>query len=302
MSSTDLNAFTRRAALRAGATDAQLRSPALAQPFHGVRTRVTPVTHLERATAYVPRLRPWQLFSHLTAAHAWGVPLPLPPLEDDPIHVSARPPHRPPRTRGVIGHTLADTDPDVVERHGLRITGAASTWIALAPMLSARDLLAATDYFLFVPRRPRRDDPRPFVTFAELEGRLATHRGRGRRGLVVALRLASTRAASRKESWLRSLVLRAGLPEPEVNAEIRVNGRLVAIGDVVFRRWKVVVEYDGRQHRTDDAQFARDRERLLALQLAGWIVVVVRAEGLSRGRARTVAEIRAALTAHGWRP
>lgn len=76
MSSTDLGAFTRRAALRAGATDAQLRAPALASPFHGVRTRVMPVTHLDRALAYLPRLRPWQLFSHLTAAKAWGVPLP----------------------------------------------------------------------------------------------------------------------------------------------------------------------------------------------------------------------------------
>ncbi|WP_068251300.1 hypothetical protein [Rathayibacter tritici] len=300
MSSTDLGAFTRRAALRAGATDAQLRAPTLASPFHGVRTRVMPVTHLERAVAYLPRLRPWQLFSHLTAAEAWGVPLPARPEEDDPIHVAATRPHRPPRTRGVIGHTLAETDR--VQRHGLPVTGAASTWIALGSLLSARDLLAATDHLLFEPRFPRRGELRPFVTLLELQDRLAGHGGRGRRGLTVALQLASTGAASRKETLLRALVQEAGLPAPEVNAEIRVDGRLLAIGDLVFRRWKVVAEYDGGQHRTDDAQFSRDRERLLALHLAGWIVVVVRAEGLARGRARTIAELRAALDAHGWRP
>ncbi|PPG54499.1 hypothetical protein C5C41_03200 [Rathayibacter sp. AY1E9] len=300
MSSTDLGAFTRRAALRAGMTDARLRTPALASPFHGVRTRVAPVTHLERAAAYLPRLRRWQLFSHLTAAEAWGVPLPARPGEDDPIHVAATTPHRPPRTRGVIGHTLTETDR--VERHGLPVTGAVSTWIALAPLLSARDLLAATDHLLFEPRYPRRDDPRPHVRLHELQDRLASHRGRGRRGLAEALRLASTGAASRRETWLRALVEEAGLPAPDVNAEIRIGGRLLAVGDLVFERWKVVAEYDGGQHRTDDAQFSRDRERLLALHLADWIVVVVRAEGLTRGRARTIAELRAALVAHGWRP
>ncbi|WKK72087.1 hypothetical protein Q0F99_03245 [Rathayibacter oskolensis] len=84
--------------------------------------------------------------------------------------------------------------------------------------------------------------------------------------------------------------------------EIRHEGIVIAIGDLVFPRWKVLAEYDGEHHRTSDAQFARDRERTLRLQLAGWIIVPVRADGLGRGRSRTVDEVKAALLAHGWRP
>ena len=302
MTDMDLGEFTRRSALRGGATDGELRSPRLASPFHGVRTRVVPVTHLERATAYRPRLRPGQFFSHLTAAEAWTVPLPFRRLEDDPIHVAAFSPRRPPRTRGVVGHVLLPQNVDVVRRFGLPVADAASTWVSLAMLLPDRDLLAAADHLLLVPRYPDRSDPRPYTGLSELQDRVDGYHGRGRRRLDALLRLVSTAAASRKETELRSLAHEAGLPVPEVNAEIRVGGRLIAIGDLVFRQWKVLAEYDGRQHQTSDAQYARDRERSLALQLAGWIQVVVRADGLGRDSARTVAEIRAALMAHGWRP
>ncbi|WP_208856875.1 hypothetical protein [Rathayibacter oskolensis] len=283
-------------------TDAQLRSPRLASPFHGVRTSVLPITHLDRARAYRPRLRPTQFYSHLTAAEIWGVPLPSRSAEDDPIHVGALVPHRPPRTRGVVGHTLGAEHVEVVERWGMPVLTAATTWMTLATLLTDRDLLAAADHLLLAPRYESRTDDRPYTTLSELEARLEGFRGRGRKRLLEALHLASTRAASRRETWLRSLLHEAGLPAPEVNAEIWDGGVLIAVGDLVFRRWKVLAEYDGGQHRTDDAQFARDRERSLRLQLAGWIIVVVRAEGLGRGRSRTVSEVKQALSAHGWRP
>ncbi|WP_165908963.1 MULTISPECIES: DUF559 domain-containing protein [unclassified Rathayibacter] len=302
MTDIDLGAFTRRAALREGATDGELRSPRLASPFHGVRTRVMPVTHVERALAYRPRLRPGQFFSHLTAAELWSVPLPFRRPEDDPIHVATFSPRRPPRTRGVVGHVLLPQNVAVSTRFGLPVADAASTWVSLGMLLPDRDLLAAADHLLLVPRYPDEVDPRPYAGLSDLQDRVNGYHGPGRRRLESVLRLVSTAAASCRETALRSLVREAGLPAPEVNVEITVGGRLIAIGDLVFRRWKVLAEYDGRQHQTNDAQYARDRERSLALQLAGWIQVVVRADGLERDRARTVAEIRAALMAHGWRP
>ncbi|QHC67590.1 hypothetical protein GSU68_14100 [Rathayibacter sp. VKM Ac-2759] len=211
-------------------------------------------------------------------------------------------PRRPPRTRGVIGHVVLPQHVEVVRRHGLAVTDPASTWISLGTLLSERDLLAAADHLLLAPRHPDPADPRPYAALPELTARLVGYHGRGRKRLESVLHLVSTASASRRETWLRSLVREADLPRPEVNAEIHDRGRLIAVGDLVFRRWKVLAEYDGRQHRTSDAQYARDRERSLALQLAGWIQVVVRADGLGKDRARTVAEIRAALTAHGWRP
>ena len=300
MRPTDLGAFSRRTALAEGMSDAHLRSPLLAQPFHGVRTRVAPVTHEERARAYLPRLRRGQYFSHLTAAGIWGVPLPSRSVLDDPLHVSVPAPHRPPRTRGVVGHVLRPDWTRVLVRRGLPVTDPATTWILLAGVLPPRDLLAAADHLLFTPRFASREDPRPYATIAELEQRLEEYSGRGKVLLRRTLRLASAASASRRETWLRSMAVEAGLPPAQANVEILHEGRLIAIGDLCFERYKVLADYDGSHHQSDDVQYARDRERSLDLQLAGWIQVVVRAEGLGRGRARTIAELKAALRAHGW--
>ena len=293
-----LGAFTRGAAIKKGWSEDRVRSRALARPFHGVRTLVEPRTHLQRAQAYVPRLRAGHFFSHLTAAVVFGIPLPARAAEDDPVHVSVIDPARPPRCRGVIGHVISATRVSVVERFGLPVTDAASTWLLLGSELPHKELVAATDHLLFVPRTRTAD--RPFATREQLAMALDAYHGRGSRGLRVALSVASDAAASRPETDLRLAIVEAGLPTPRANVPIRAGGRLIAIGDIVFEEWKVLAEYDGAHHRTGDAQFARDRQRLLDLQLAGWIVVPVRAEGLARGRARTIAEIRAALRAHGW--
>lgn len=300
-SDNPLGAFSRASAIERGWTEDRIRHRALSRPFHGVRTVVAPRTHLQRAQAYVPRLRDGRFFSHLTAAVLYDVPLPTLAAEDDPVHVAVFSPARPPRCRGVVGHALNGGRFTVTTRRGLPVTDAVSTWLLLGTVLAYRELVVATDHLLFVPRY-RSDDPdRPFARRADLEAALADFHGAGARALRSALSLASDAAASRPETGLRLMIVEAGLPEPELNAPIRVGSKLLAVGDLVFARWKVLVEYDGEQHRTSDAQFARDRERLLALQLAGWIIVPVRAEGLRQGSARTIAEIRAALHAHGWR-
>lgn len=71
-------------------------------------------------------------------------------------------------------------------------------------------------------------------------------------------------AASRspKESQLRAFIVAAGLPVPQPNVPIPgPDGRVLGIGDLWFPRWRVVVEYEGRQHAEDRAQLRRDIER-----------------------------------------
>ena len=75
---------------------------------------------------------------------------------------------------------------------------------------------------------------------------------------------------------LRLALIRAGLPEPKVNAPIvDARGREIAIGDLVYPAQKVLVEYDGEQHRTDDRQYARDVVRLNNLAAEGWLAIRV---------------------------
>lgn len=70
-------------------------------------------------------------------------------------------------------------------------------------------------------------------------------------------------AASRsmKESETRVLLAFAGLPRPEVNADLVVGGRWLGCVDLLFRMWMLVLEYEGRQHAESPQQFAKDIAR-----------------------------------------
>lgn len=50
-------------------------------------------------------------------------------------------------------------------------------------------------------------------------------------------------------------------------------GRLIGISDLVYRAHRIVVEIEGRQHRTSDAQWNRDLDKYAALAASGWEVV-----------------------------
>ena len=53
----------------------------------------------------------------------------------------------------------------------------------------------------------------------------------------------------------------AGLPEPEVNRELRDEHGLLMRLDLCYPSMKLAVEYDGRQHRSDLQQWDHDLER-----------------------------------------
>ncbi|WP_223247125.1 DUF559 domain-containing protein [Microbacterium oleivorans] len=97
---------------------------------------------------------------------------------------------------------------------------------------------------------------------------------------IGSLRRALTRARARTDSVAETLLrldaADAGLPEFAVNEAIRdAHGRFLAYGDLVHAPTRVLLEYDGQEHRLDDRQYARDVERLDALAAAGWRVIRV---------------------------
>src|SRR5262249_59778380 len=103
----------------------------------------------------------------------------------------------------------------------------------------------------------------------------------GARGLWrvrTTLPLVDPGAASPKETWLRLLLIDAGLPPPETQIPVQENWRLLGVLEMGWARFRVAVEYDGDQHRTSRRQYVRDIRRLKALEDCGWIVVRVIAE------------------------
>jgi hypothetical protein len=65
-------------------------------------------------------------------------------------------------------------------------------------------------------------------------------------------------AQSPKESWLRLVLIDAGLPRPVTQIHVTDNP-LVAYLDMGWKEPKVALEYDGDQHRTDRLQHVVDR-------------------------------------------
>ncbi len=118
----------------------------------------------------------------------------------------------------------------------------------------------------------------------------------GRRGIVrarLAISLFDAGAQSPKESWLRVVIIRAGLPRPETQIPVSdESGRVFAYLDMGWPELKVAVEYDGEQHRTDQQQYKWDSRRRETLERLGWIVIRVLAGDRP---AEVIRRVRAAL-------
>jgi hypothetical protein len=122
---------------------------------------------------------------------------------------------------------------------------------------------------------------------------------RGLRRLRVALPLVDAGAASPKETWLRLLLIDAGLPVPSTQIPVHQNWRLVAMLDMGWEKYLVAAEYDGDHHRKDRRQYVKDQRRIRKLESMGWIVIRVIAEDRPDDVVKRVAE---ALRSRGWRP
>ncbi|WP_232677328.1 hypothetical protein [Nocardioides sp. R-C-SC26] len=66
--------------------------------------------------------------------------------------------------------------------------------------------------------------------------------------------------ASRSESVVRTLLDFAGVEVPEVNGALVLDGRELH-SDLLYRRWGLVIEFEGRQHQADRVQYLNDLGR-----------------------------------------
>ena len=125
-------------------------------------------------------------------------------------------------------------------------------------------------------------------------------RSPGLRRLEAALDLVDPGSQSPRESYLRLLLIDAGLPRPQTQMPVSgVDGMPVAYLDLGWEEQMVAVEYNGDQHRTDRRQYVKDIRRLEMLERMGWIVVRVIAEDAP---AAILRRVQAALAARSVRP
>lgn len=170
-------------------------------------------------------------------------------------------------------------------------TTPAFTWFLFSAWVSLEDLVKFGDAVL---RRTPIETP---VTLDDFIGLLAHIRAyasknhkRAPRGITKcdqALLLMEEGTDSVKETELRLLLERHGMPRPVVNYPLQTSNGGVVFLDIAFPDAKVDVEYDGQHHRS---QWEQDAQRRLKIEEAGWLYVQVTNETLATpdGRLRVV--------------
>lgn len=206
--------------------------------------------------------------------------------DDEPIELIWRNQHAP---VGVITRNQRVEQDEITHVAGLPVTTRARTAFDLARHLLTEDAVARLDALM-------RASPFCIEDVVLLAKRYP--RARGLRRLRATLPLVDPGAASPKETWLRLLLIDAGLPVPETQIPVNENWRTVGVLDMGWEKYKVAAEYDGDQHRADRRQYVRDQWRLRKLERLGWIVIRVIAEDKAED---VVRRVRAALIRRGCR-
>jgi Protein of unknown function (DUF559) len=206
--------------------------------------------------------------------------------DDEPVELIWRNPHSP---AGVITRNLRLDGDEITHVARLPVTTPARTAYDLARQLPRGKAVARLDALMHAT---------PFSIDEVLLLAKRYPGARGLRRLQASLPLVDGGSASPKETWLRLVLIDAGLPKPTTQIPVHESCRLVGILDMGWTKYKVAVEYDGDQHRTDRRQYVRDQKRLRAFEALGWIIIRVIAEDRSTD---VIRRVRQALAARGCR-
>jgi hypothetical protein len=296
MLTTDLprTPFTTRDAAALGldrkALTRAIRDRLVVRLFTGVYVAAdVEITTLVRAQAARLVMSPHSVLCDRTAAWLLGVDvlryaeLDVPP----PLETYVLRGHDPTDRRECRGGTRDLKPEHWFEIEGVRVTTPARTAVDLACKLPRRQAMAALDALAREHQLDRRDLQRLLVRYFR------------RRGVVQARQLVPLtdgRAESARESWMRLEIADRGLPKPEPQYWIHVDGIPTYRLDLAYPRARVVVEYDGEEFHTWPEARERDRLRRQWLRDHGWTVIVLTKESFAPEAVDVwIAELRAAL-------
>lgn len=276
--------FSVEAARNAGVARKVLRHPRFDRPFHGIRVVPDPSVPdragrargsdhvLVRARQFRPRLRPAEAFSHETALVLLGCPI----RYRGELHTSVPHPHVRNRSRGVIGHNcdLYDAREFVDD---LPVVPAHVALLQAARTLPIKELIVALDHLIL----SRNGEPEALLDLSRLTQWLSARSSRGVRTLRSAAKHARVGAESRMETLTRLTLAVYGLDEYfELQRNVSDARGWIGRFDLVCEAKRVIVEYDGEQHREDRRQYLRDVRRLERVRDAGYRVIRVHREDL----------------------
>jgi very-short-patch-repair endonuclease len=177
------------------------------------------------------------------------------------IHANPRPP------RGVVTRRVLLHNEEAQSVGGLQVTTPARTAFDLGRRGSVSSAVARLDALARATR----------FSVEDVQAVAARHSGtRGLRQLESVLDLMDRGAESPRESYLRLVLIRGGLPRPQTQVPVYADdGAIVAYLDMGWPDLMVGVEYDGDHHRTVRGQYVRDIRRRDLVEDLGWRLVRV---------------------------
>jgi hypothetical protein len=158
--------------------------------------------------------------------------------------------------------------PKELPAHRYGIAAPDHCWLVAASSLNLLDLVTAGDSLIRLRR----------TTLARLQAAVLTYSGRGVVLARAAVRLVRERVDSPRETWLRICLVLAGLPVPECNLVIGDDQGPIGRVDLVYLAYKLIIEYEGDQHRTDRNQWNRDIDRQEDFARDRWTLIRVTSE------------------------
>lgn len=277
--------FPRWRGIKAGLGRATLDGPGYRRLLYGVLVAAdVPDSPQLRAEAVLLCFFGSAFASHATAARVWSLPVNLPPGE----HVTVPEVGHRLRRTGVTCHVRPAAEVAVVD--GIRVSTLPDLFVELASLLPLVELVVAGDWMV----RRRGVRPKQLIATARQAG--------GRAGALARRAAAYVREGvdSPMESRLRMLLVLAGIPEPEINLQIRtVDGEVLRRYDLSWPGVRVIVEYDGRHHIERVEQWEADLTRREAIDDSAWRILVIVSSGIYKSPEQTVQRVYALLRARG---
>lgn len=299
-------AFSIAEARLLGVGRGQLRHDYFAHPFHGVYSEgLDDYALKDRCLSLLPAMNEHQAYSHGTAARRWTIPLPRFYAHTEPLHVMTRGDHAPMRRAGVVGWETAENT-RILYSEGLPLAAPANVWTQLAVAGSTGERMPLTPEWLvavgdFLVTGGRDADGRrlpPLCTPRELAAAARLRRGRrGAKALEWALSRIRSGADSPKESELRLGLVAQGLPEPETQFAVHTASG-VRHADLGYRAERLLIEYQGDDHRVSRKRWLEDLTRTQLFEEAGFRVISVGDHDLAGDCRDLAARIRKLLRSH----
>jgi hypothetical protein len=276
----------RACGLSSGAITLRTRRGTLHSVYRGVYAVVRPeaLTVKGRLTAAVLACGEDAVLSHRAAAAWWEL---LPWDERDP-EVIVRGDRgrkidgiRPHRTRGLDRR-------DVWTRERIPITSPARTALDVAAGMTDRALRRML-------RQAQAERRLSIRQLRDIHARANTHPGA--RALLAVIADGPTPTRSVAEDLLLDLIEHAGLPRPEINPRLRLEGETL-MPDLLWREHQLVVEVDGAQFHSSRQAREDDMRRQALLEAHGYRVLRITYAQLTQQPRQTIARIARALASH----